>query len=236
MQIGVEAMTATRRGKIGKGGLVDPAARLMRAVRKAEVSAADKVHAAIRSGRVEREKDAPPVDPGTGQTILKLSGSPIARLIDDGALGPEEIQAAVEIEKAITAIASRLMVRGMSLERVDRSMGPDASAGRQIKAVENYTRWANHWSDRAKAYADPMLEIIIAVVVDQRAIRTVASDVGRHHSKVKDAVILGLRDYAARAGMVSGTIAQRWMDAAGALFVDAHPGLLDAIRRAKVER
>ena len=52
-----------------------------------------------------------------------------------------------------------------------------------------------------------MLEVIIAAVVDERPISVIAADIGRSgrgYKIVKNGIVCGLRDYAARAGWITG--------------------------------
>lgn len=217
-------------------------ASMRKAIRKVTRAAAEYERSAeARAALPVPEGREPPPDRGTGLTRLKLSPNPIARLADQKKIGPEELQAVEEINEAFSALASRLMVRGMALERVDRSGVDDRHAGAAARAVANYTAWANFWSVRAKAHCDPTLQIVVAVAVDQWSVRMTAAELGLHHSKVEAGVISGLRDYAARAGFVNGRIAERWMLAAEGLFPSAYPKMTPerrlaiAVVRAKTE-
>lgn len=217
----------------------------MRAVRKAEIEARE---IALRKlGRQEIE--GPVEDVGSGQTLLKFRRTPIARLIDIGKLGPEEIQAAQEIESAFFAIDSRGRISGMSLDRVDgggRHSDLPWSA-RVAGAVQNYQRYAVYWTKRSNLYADPMLQVVIAAVIDERPVREIAMDVGRRHSTVELGLVWGLRDYSLRAGFATAQTGWEWVredrrfhgvepyDAAERVFVQGNSKLADAMRRARVE-
>jgi len=198
---------------------VEPMTAMLRAVRKAEHRTAD---------GVERS--------GTGFTIIKLRQPPMGHLIDDKKIGSEEVQAADQMKLAYIAIASRLMIRGASFERVDKSIDTGTPwPAITAEAVKNFQSWSNYWSRRSKLYGDPLLEIVVSAVMDERPIRQIATDLGFHHRKIERAVIYGLRDYAARNGMAAKGLARNWMDAAQSIFVPADPLLLDAIRRARIE-
>lgn len=215
------------------------AARLMREVRKAESSEFDRKRANI--------KDAV-LDVGTGQTILKLRQKAIPKLVDEGKIGPEELAAAAEILIAFNAIASRLMCRGISYERVDNGGGsPDTSWPAKIaKPVERYQAYASAWTRRNEDYGDPTLEIVIDAVIDELHLSAIHAKHGCRLAKIEKALICGLRDYAARAGFITGHKAQAWQDEAAAVFGaawhaagSAHQGpaeLRKAIRRAAVEK
>jgi hypothetical protein len=129
------------------------------------------------------------------------------------------------------------MIRGIDYERVDGGRSPDTPwPARVAHAVKRYQRFSTLWSDRNKQYGDPTLEILIAAVIDERPIRAIATDLGYRPARIERALIGGLRDYAARAGLVSGHAAQRWMDAAEAVFgPSGSPALHAAMRRARVE-
>ena len=169
-------------------------------------------------------------------TVVKLRPSPVGRLFDDGKISSDEIGAAGHIEKAFHAIAARLMVKGQTFERVDSSPRVDAPWPAIVaRSIGHYQAFANHWSRRARAYGDPMLEIIVACVVFQRPVWDVADDVGYARRRVELALIAGLRDFAARAGLVTGALATEWIKFAEAVFVPRPVALIDAERRARIE-
>lgn len=155
---------------------------------------------------------------GTGLTQLKLKTTPLAKLIDEHLLPAEAVTAADEICTAFHAIAARMMVRSASIEKIDgRGRGGLPWSVQVVRAVENYQRFANHWSARAKL-GDPTLEIVISAVIDERQVRTIAEDLSFGHNRVRRALIAGLQDYAARAGFVTGGLATRWQEAAEKVF------------------
>lgn len=208
-----------------------------KAVRKMLHAAGEADAKAEREAARIAEAGGDPIDRGTGLTRLKLSTPPIGRLIEAHKIGAEERNAADEIATAFNAIAASVSVRGASLERIDRSGSPDRNWSAEIsRAVRRYTPWAAHWTNRANAYGDPLLGIVVAAVVDEHPIRLIGSDLGYHHTRVENAVIFGLRDYAARAGDVPRSIADAWIAAAESLFAPANTRLRDAIRRARIER
>lgn len=187
-----------------KTGKPDPVVRIKRAVRMAELG---------RAGV--------PNKAGTGQTVLKQYKRPVQLLVDSKEIGNEETEAAKEIEAAILDICGGLghLGGGMNFDRVDCSGSNSTLKGAAITGrVLRYTRWADFWSVRRKSLADPMLQVVFAAVIDERPIREIAYEVGRHHSLVRAAIGAGLRDYAARAGWVTGSIRQDWMLKAENIF------------------
>lgn len=174
---------------------------------------------------------------GTGYTVLKIRVKPVRRLIETGKIGMEEVQAADEIVAAFEAVSSRLMVRGASLDRVDGGGGGEVPTSiRSMKMVDRFQVWSDFWSRRSKLLADPMLEVVIAAVVDERSIREIAQDVERSPDRVKRGIVAGLRDYAARAGFVSsGVRASAWLEAATKVFSSIPDALAIAIHRGRVE-
>lgn len=197
----------------------DPLVRMNRLVRKAREGAHD--IALQKLGRQEIE--GPVEDVGTGNTILKLRDHPLAKLIKEHKLVPEALTAADEIHTAFHAIASRMMIRPGCLERIDgRGRGDMPWPAKISRSVSNYQAFARHWTKRANL-GDPMLEVLIAVIIDERSIRDVSEGVSVGHRRfghvrIKRAVIAGLQDYAARAGFVTGGLAQRWQDEAEQVF------------------
>jgi hypothetical protein len=175
-------------------------ARLKRALRKAERRAGD--GSAIG---------------GTGATILKMLPPPLARLLDKGRIGTEEVRAADEIAVAFHAQAGALRIKPPSLERRDATYHGGEPVF-VIDAVARYKRWAAHWSARAGRGGDRTLEIVIAAVIDERAFHVIEADLSIRHGVAARAVISGLRDYAARAGWTDRRTAQAWLEAAETAF------------------
>lgn len=227
-------MIGTAMVKKQKDSGADPAGRMMRAVRKAETSEFDRKRGAI--------KDAVQ-DVGTGQTILKMRARPIPKLVDEGKLGPEELQAAEDILTAFTALSSGLCARGINYDRVDNGRHTNSAwPTRVARAVTRYQEFARIWTQRNNEYGDPTLAILIGAIVDQHWLRTLALDHCRGQrmewaiKRTERAIIGGLRDYAARAGFVSGQQADKWQAEAQSVFAPVAPELRKAMRRAAVER
>jgi hypothetical protein len=175
-------------------------ARLKRALRKAE----------------RRAGDGSTIG-GTGATILKLSPPPLARLLDKGRIGAEEMRAADEITIAFRAQAGALAIKPPSLERRDASHHGHEPVF-VIDAVARYKRWADHWSARAHRHGDRTLEIVIAAAIDERAFHTIEADLAIRHGVAASVIIAGLRDYAARAGWTDRRTAEAWLEAAETAF------------------
>jgi hypothetical protein len=219
---------------------IDPAMRLMRAVRKAEIVAEEKIHDRIRKGDIVRDENdrGAPIDPGTGQTVLKLRQKAIPKLVNQGKLGPEELLAAAEILIAFSAIASRLMCRGINYDRVDFGGGGSGLdwPAKIARPVANYQAFAKAWTRRNEDYGDPTLQIVIDAVIDEMHLSAIPRKRGYGEARIERALIGGLRDYAARAGFVTGHKAIQWQAEAEAVFGPAEPELSRAIRRAAMER
>lgn len=144
----------------------------------------------------------------------RLSGPPVARLVESKRIGAEELQAAQEIEMAFMAISGGLFMKPQNMEKVDGGRGNPDWPHKLAVIVGQYQDWANFWSDRRKQHLDHTLEITIAAVIDERHVRPIAEDLGFSEKKVKDAIVGGLRDYAARTNTVTGSIAEKWQAAA----------------------
>jgi len=181
--------------------------KMQRAVRSAEHGHLDKLR------RTVKDEVA---DSGTGQTVIRLRASPIASLIDRGKIGGEERMAAEEICKVFMAISGALFTRGVSLERVDRGQSPPDPPW-MIDAQSRYRAFAAHWSAMAKM-GHPLLAIMIEAVFDERPFRTIDADRNMKNGKAEKVVIAGLRDYAARAGWVTGRVRAAWLLEASSLF------------------
>jgi hypothetical protein len=175
-------------------------ARMKRALRKAERRAGDGAEIG-----------------GTGATILKFRGAPLARLVDKKRIGTEELRAADDIAIAFHAQAGALTIKPPSLEKRDATHHGREPA-RIIDAVSRYKPWARRWSARAR-HGDRTLEIVIAAVIDERPFHIIEADVGIRHGVAAKAAVAALRDYAARAGWTDPRTAQAWIEAAETVFV-----------------
>ena len=174
---------------------------------------------ARRMKRLVRVAEAQTPGPATGQTVIKQYARPVQSLIDAKEIGPEETRAAEDIEAAIFALCGVLGIGSISLDRVDAGFSSSNAKAAAITArVLRYQEWADYWSRRKKTEFDPMLEVVFAAVVDERSIRDIASEVGRHHRVVRAALAAGLRDYAARAGWVTGSLRKLWEREAEEVF------------------
>ena len=166
----------------------------------------DRIKRAVR--RAERKAGDGTEISGTGQTILKQRLPPIAMLVETGEIAQDELQAADEILASFFALTGRLWIRSPSFERIDASSINQVHQMARISVgITRFQRWADVWSVRAKLNSDPMLEVIIAAVVDERPISVIAADIGRSgrgYKIVKNGIVCGLRDYAARAGWITG--------------------------------
>lgn len=172
---------------------------------------------------------------GTGATILRISTVPVARLIERKKIGPIERTAADEICLAFFALSGGLLIKPLSLEKRDRGQGPADWPHKTAEAVRRYQAFAGHWSRRAPL-GDPTLAILIAAVVDEQPVYSIADDHGYGSKRVEHAIIRGLRDYAARSGWITGRVCQQWKAEAGMTFKTVHPDLGLALASARVIR
>ena len=85
---------------------------------------------------------------------VRLRGSPIARLVDSGRIGGDELRAAQDIESAFMAISGGLFMKPLNMERVDGGRGNPDWPHALAKIVGQYQDWANFWSDRRKQHLD----------------------------------------------------------------------------------
>ena len=186
---------------------------------------------AARIKRAARKAELASGTGATGYTILKFRSSPIARLVEHHDIGPEEFWAATDIDLAFHAISGALTYKSPYNEKVDRAYVEHQTA-RVIDAVTRYKAFAAHWS-KVRAWGDRTLEIVIAAVVDQRPLHLIEIELSLRHGKAKQVTIAGLRDYAARTGMVPPALARDWMNAAAKMFHVTHPPLRLAMLQAK---
>ncbi len=140
---------------------------------------------------------------------VRLRGGPIASLIDRKKIGPEEVRAAQEIDKAFTAITLGLGFKPISLERSDRSHGDSHWPLEMIRLMDRYNEWAKFWSER-KQTGDKSLSICIAAVVDEQSFTSIEDNECIRNGLASKVVARLLRDYAARAKWVTGHLADQW--------------------------
>lgn len=179
--------------------LIEPTTRIMRAVRKAERVAGD-------GGEIG----------GTGFTILKLSDSPLVKMLNDGRIGATELRAAEDFSRAYFSMVGALWFRPLSWERQDRSHGRSEPVT-TLDALDRYRTFADIWSVRAKR-GDPTMRILVDAVCESRPFREIEADLALRHGTASKAAAAGLRDYAARAGWAIGRASQSWLVSEGAVF------------------
>ena len=161
--------------------------------------------------RAARQAELASATGATGYTLLRHTHGPIERLVRAKAIGPEELQAAHEIDVAFMAIAGSLLLKSADLERVDRGTGGPEPAW-LVDAQRRYRVWAGAWSVATKQHGDRTLEVVIAAVVDERSLEAIELDVGLRHGTAKRMIANGLRDYAIRAGWLRGKTAVKFDD------------------------
>jgi hypothetical protein len=186
------------------------AARIKRTVRKAELASG--------SG-------------ATGYTILKFRSSPIARLVENHDIGPEEYWAANDISFAFHAITGAIDYKPLMSEKIDRGVSEYIPA-RIIDSVARYRAWATHWTS-IRAWGDLTFDVVIAAVVSQLPFYVIALNWHLDRAKAKQVTIAGLRDYAARSTIVPPQQAQQWITAAAKSFHVKHPDLRLALLQAQ---
>jgi hypothetical protein len=161
-----------------------------------------------------------------GLTALKLGNSPMGILIGKHLAGAEELMAAQEIEAAWMAKTGALWLKPISLEKRDRGHESADWSWQTTELVGRYDKFANHWSDRRKQDGNPMLEIVVAAVVDMRGFRQIEQDMRLRNGSAPKIVIAGLRDYAARARWVDHQLTAKWKAEAGSLHKASRPKVL----------
>lgn len=139
---------------------------------------------------------------------LRLKGGPLASLIDRKKIGPAEVMAAQDIDKAFAAITIGIGFKPISLERNDRGGDTNWPAA-TIDAVRRFQSWSTFWSERKKR-GDKSLPICIAAVIDERSLTGIEDDEGIRNGSAGKIVARMLRDYSARAGWVTGHLASQW--------------------------
>ena len=188
--------------------------------RRQPVSLPSRMQRVVR--KVEAEaREATGGDPGTGQTVIKMQRHqpPLRTLLEARKIGSLELQAAEEIEQAVTAVAMRGYLAAALLERIDRGRQGDSPWPAQVAlAVRNYQQFANYWSGEWKRTRNPMLAIVWAAVIDETPISAIANDIGTGPAKASRAIMHGLRHYAAMTGIVTGNQARDWLNAAQHAF------------------
>ena len=156
-------------------------------------------------------------DPGTGATIIRLTRSPMDKLLSAKEIGGLEQRAADEIIKVVHYLQLGLGFGQPKMERSDKSY----SSGDPpwfIDAYARYKAYGDHWSKFYKL-GDPTWPIVYGAVYDERPLHILDSEHRLKHGSAKKTLIAGLKDYAARAGWVKRIeVAQRWKDDAASIW------------------
>lgn len=167
----------------------------------------------LRMVEIEAAEKGENVAPGTGATILRLKPDPVGKLVDQRKIGPEGLEAAREIEQAFDSIAGSLWIKPLSMERRDRSYSsrePEYIAHLQSL----YRQWADAWSAARKQHQCIVLPCTIGLVIDHRSPWDLCQEYRCRHEKAEHGAILGIMDWARRAGKLTKASAQTWQDIA----------------------
>ena len=152
---------------------------------------------------------------GTPETTIKLrlrGGPPIERLRAARRIGPLELQAAEEIERAVTAISAGLNLKSMNLERIDHGSGRREPAS-LVDTVARYMRWARVWAKR-QASGDQTFRVVRAAVIEQQSFASLDRDIGVREGTAAKATVWALRSYCAMAGWLDRKTAKAWEEEA----------------------
>ena len=152
---------------------------------------------------------------GTPETSIKLrlrGGPPIERLRAAKRIGPLELAAAEEIERAVTAISAGLDLKSLDLERVGHGSSPREPAS-LVDTVARYMRWARFWAQRG-ARGDATFRIVRAALIDQRSFHSIDRDAGIREGTAAKATVWGLRSYCAMAGWLDRGTQRAWQEEA----------------------
>jgi hypothetical protein len=152
---------------------------------------------------------------GTPETTIKLrlrGGPPVERLRAARRIGPLEMQAAEEIERAVGAISAGLTLKTMNLERIDRGSGRREPAV-LIDTVARYMRWARHWALRATS-GDQTFRVVRSAVIDRQSFNSLDRDIGVREGTAAKATVWGLRSYCAMAGWLDRSTTKAWEEEA----------------------
>ena len=152
---------------------------------------------------------------GTPETTIKLrlrGGPPVERLRAARRIGPLELAAAEEIERAVTAISAGLDLKTVNLERIDRGSGRREPAA-LVDAVARYMRWARLWAQRATS-GDQTFRVVRSAVIEQQSFASLDRDIGVREGTAAKATVWGLRSYCAMAGWLDRKTAKAWEEEA----------------------
>lgn len=152
---------------------------------------------------------------GTPETAIKLrlrGGPPIERLRAAKRIGPLELAAAEEIERAVEAISAGVSLQAMDLERVDRGVSRREPAS-LVDTVARYMRWARHWAKRA-ASGDQTFRVVRSAVIEQQSFHSLDRAIGVRDGTAAKAVVWGLRSYCAMAGWLDRNTQKVWEEEA----------------------
>jgi hypothetical protein len=152
---------------------------------------------------------------GTPETAIKLrlrGGPPIERLRAAKRIGPLELAAAEEIERAVTAISAGLNLKSMNLERIDHGSGRREPAS-LVDTVARYMRWARVWAKR-QASGDQTFRVVRGALIERQSFSSLDRAVGVREGTAAKAVVWGLRSYCAMAGWLDRSTQKAWEEEA----------------------
>lgn len=159
--------------------------------------------ASLRMLRLRAEPDPDPGRvPPTPQTLAKRQRNPLQVLHERGAIGDEELRAAVEISRVYHAIIGGLFPRAQDPSRQNiRSNPPQEDWPKSLSdAAKRYKAWAQRLSDNRVMGGPPILEVCIDAIVDGQTCCEIDKARRWRKGRAADLIREGLEDYACRAG------------------------------------
>lgn len=141
--------------------------------------------------------------PPTPETLAKLRGDPLLRLLKRGQIDAEGFNAAVSIRRAVESLAQPLRHRAMRTisgadgAHFDPTRGSRVAAPAADRAIDAQRRY-NDWVDAMRAEHMPVGPVL-DVIVDGHSCRAVDVRRHRHKGKTVQQLLAGLELYVALA-------------------------------------
>lgn len=120
-------------------------------------------------------------------------------LHERGLIGLEQLAAAAEIERVFLALSAGLFATARRSE-VRSGRPRDLSESTAIAHADRFRPWARALSEGHKQGGPPVLEVVLAVVIDGLSLREIETARRWRHGKAEAYLAEGLERYAAMAG------------------------------------
>lgn len=153
----------------------------------------------LRLSMAKETAEAATWGPAPARNRKRVRRCALRSLHERGLIGLEQLAAAAEIERVFLALSAGLFATARRSE-VRAGRPRDLSEAAAIAHADRFRPWARALSEAHKAGGPPLMEVVLAVVIDGLSLREIETARRWRHGRAEAHLAEGLERYAVMAG------------------------------------